>query len=83
MGGAAISAQGLQVQTLKPWVGLKETGDPYAVLPKLSAERVRRATQITNDLVLDLQSGDIGIEQKESPHCLERWMISIAGWLYC
>jgi hypothetical protein len=47
---------------VQQWVGLKESGDPYAVLPKLSAERVRRATQLTNDLVLDLQSGDVGIE---------------------
>jgi hypothetical protein len=47
---------------VQQWVGLKESGDPYAVLPKLSAERVRRATQLTNDLVLDLQSGDVGVE---------------------
>jgi hypothetical protein len=47
---------------VQQWVGLKESGDPYAVLPKLSAERVRRATQLTNDLVLDLQSGDVGLE---------------------
>ena len=47
---------------VQQWVGLKESGDPYAVLPKLSAERVRRATQLTNDLMLDLQSGDVGIE---------------------
>jgi hypothetical protein len=47
---------------VQQWVGLKESGDPYAVLPKLSAERVRRATQLTNDLVLDLQSGDVAIE---------------------
>ncbi len=43
----------------------KSPGDPYAVLPKLSAERVRRATQLTNDLVLDLQSGDVGVETQE------------------
>jgi hypothetical protein len=47
---------------VQQWVGLKDSGDPYAVLPKLSAERVRRATQLTNDLVLDLQSGEVGLE---------------------
>lgn len=47
---------------VQQWVGLKNSGDPYAVLPKLSAERVRRATQLTNDLVLDLQTLDVGLE---------------------
>lgn len=47
---------------VQQWVGLKDSGDPYAVLPKLSAERVRRATQLTKDLVLDLQTLDVGLE---------------------
>lgn len=47
---------------VQQWVGLKKSGDPYAVLPKLSAERVRRATQLTTDLVLDLQTLDVGLE---------------------
>ncbi|HUJ30973.1 MAG TPA: hypothetical protein VLY23_06805 [Candidatus Acidoferrum sp.] len=47
---------------VQQWVGLQATGDPYAVLPKLSAERVRRATQIANDLVLDVQAMDVGVE---------------------
>ncbi|MFZ0523235.1 MAG: hypothetical protein WAL95_19550 [Candidatus Acidiferrales bacterium] len=49
---------------VQKWLGLNEEsgGDPFSVLPVMSAERVKRATQITNDLSLDLQSTDIGIE---------------------
>ena len=49
---------------VQKWIGLNEQsgGDPFSVLPIMSAERVKRATQITNDLCLDLQTIDIGIE---------------------
>ncbi len=49
---------------VQKWLGLNEEsgGDPFSVLPVMSAERVKRATQIANDLSLDLQSTDIGIE---------------------
>ena len=36
--------------------------DPYTVLGVLSAERVRRATQIAKDLTMDLESLDLGLE---------------------
>jgi hypothetical protein len=36
--------------------------DPYALLGTLSAERVRRATQITTDLTIDLESLELGLE---------------------
>lgn len=36
--------------------------DPYSVLGALSAERVRRATQITKDLTIDLESLELGLE---------------------
>ena len=36
--------------------------DPYTVLGILSAERVRRATQITKDLTMDLESLELGLE---------------------
>lgn len=36
--------------------------DPYAVLGILSAERVRRATQIIRDLKLDLEALELGLE---------------------
>ena len=42
------------------WVGAKErSGDPYAVLPALTAQRVQRATQLANDLCLDLQTVEV------------------------
>lgn len=49
---------------VQKWVGLSNEsgGDPFSVLPIMSAERVKRATQISRDLSLDLQSVDIGIE---------------------
>lgn len=49
---------------VQKWIGLntQSGGDPFSVLPIMSAERVKRATQITNDLCLDLQSVDIGID---------------------
>jgi hypothetical protein len=49
---------------VQKWLGLNEQsgGDPFAVLPIMSAERVKRATQITNDLCLDLQTVDIRID---------------------
>jgi hypothetical protein len=49
---------------VQKWLGLNEQsgGDPFSVLPIMSAERVKRATQITNDLSLDLQTVDVGID---------------------
>jgi len=49
---------------VQKWVGLAEQsgGDPFSVLPIMSAERVKRATQICTDLALDLQTVDIGID---------------------
>lgn len=49
---------------VQKWLGLNNEsgGDPFSVLPIMSAERVKRATQITNDLSLDLQTVDVGIE---------------------
>jgi hypothetical protein len=51
---------------VQKWVGLAEQsgGDPFSVLPIMSAERVRRATQIANDLCLDIQCADVGLETK-------------------
>jgi len=63
-------------------VGLQGTGDPYAVLPKLSAERVRRATQLINDIVLDVQAMDIGVETegiKELFHAVEELQRRLAA----
>jgi hypothetical protein len=49
---------------VQKWIGLsyESGGDPFSVLPIMSAERVKRATQICNDLSLDLQSSEIGLE---------------------
>ncbi|HKS79975.1 MAG TPA: hypothetical protein VJR23_00590 [Candidatus Acidoferrales bacterium] len=48
---------------VQQWVGLEQqSGDPYTVLPILSAERVRRATQLARDLSLDLQSVEVTFE---------------------
>lgn len=53
---------------VQEWVGLREgKGDPYGVLPILSAERVCRTTQLASDLILDLQTVEVGIETKGLP----------------
>jgi hypothetical protein len=49
--------------TVQQWVDAREkSGDPYAVLPALAAQRVHRAAQLANDLCLDLQSVEITAE---------------------
>jgi hypothetical protein len=46
--------------TVQQWVDAREqSGDPYAVLPALAAQRVRRATQLADDLCLDLQTVEV------------------------
>jgi hypothetical protein len=46
--------------TVQQWVDAHEqSGDPYAVLPALASQRVRRATQLADDLCLDLQSVEV------------------------
>jgi hypothetical protein len=48
---------------IEQWLALRERKeDPYSVLPMLTLERVRRGTQIANDLTLDLDSTDITFE---------------------
>lgn len=51
--------------TVQQWIGLQEQSrDPYTVMSALSAERVRRATQINRDLAIDLQSLEIDLDTK-------------------
>jgi hypothetical protein len=49
---------------VQKWIGLSDQsgGDPFSVLPIMAAERVKRATQISTDLSLDLQSIEVGID---------------------
>jgi len=48
---------------VQQWIGLQDkSGDPYSLLPIMSAQRVRRATQLARDLAMDLESVEIGIE---------------------
>ncbi|HSS99417.1 MAG TPA: hypothetical protein VLK33_20420 [Terriglobales bacterium] len=48
---------------VQQWIGLKEqSGDPYSVIPILAAQRVLRATQLSQDLVVDLESVDVSID---------------------
>jgi hypothetical protein len=48
---------------VQQWTELqRQNRDPYSVLGILSEERVRRATQLTRDLTIDLQSLELGIE---------------------
>lgn len=48
---------------VQQWTELqRQNRDPYSVLGISSEERVRRATQLTRDLTIDLQSLELGIE---------------------
>jgi hypothetical protein len=48
---------------VQQWTELQsQHRDPYTVLGLLSEERVKRATQLTRDLTIDLQSLEIGVE---------------------
>jgi hypothetical protein len=48
---------------VQQWIGLEQQSrDPYSVMNILSAERVRRATEINKDLAIDLQSLEVGLE---------------------
>lgn len=48
---------------VQQWTELQQQNrDPYAILGILSAERVRRATQIARDLRVDLESMELGLE---------------------
>lgn len=48
---------------VQQWIGLSaQRGNPYELLPTLSAERVRRGTTLVKDLLLDIQSGEVAIE---------------------
>lgn len=50
-------------RAVQEWFGAQErSGDPYAVLPALAAQRVRRAAQLAKDLTLDLQNLEVGVE---------------------
>jgi hypothetical protein len=51
---------------VQKWLGLSHEsgGDPFSVLPSLAEERVRRGTQISKDLALDVQATDVGVETK-------------------
>jgi hypothetical protein len=49
--------------TVQQWVDAREqSGDPYALLPALAAQRVHRATELASDLCLDLQSVEVTAE---------------------
>ena len=48
---------------VQQWIGLREEkGDPYTVLPILAEQRVKRATQLSNDLTIDLESVEVGFQ---------------------
>ena len=53
--------------------------DPYTVLDILSAERVRRATQITRDLTLDLESLELGLETEGLENSFLRLAVFISA----
>jgi hypothetical protein len=60
---AAVDHMRNTAWAVQQWVGAREqSGDPYAVLPALAAQRVHRATQLMSDLSLDLQASEVTAE---------------------
>jgi len=48
---------------VQQWTELQQQHrDPYKVLGILGEERIRRATQLTKDLTIDLESQELGLE---------------------
>ena len=48
---------------VQQWIELRaQERDAYGVLPRLTVERIRRATQLNNDLALDLDATEITME---------------------
>jgi hypothetical protein len=50
-------------RAVQTWIGLQQQHrDPYSVMSTMSADRVRRATQIAKDLTIDLQAMEVDFE---------------------
>ncbi len=48
---------------VQQWIELRaQEKDAYGVLPRLTVERIRRATQLNNDLGLDLDAAEVTID---------------------
>ncbi len=48
---------------VQQWIELRaQERDAYGVLPRLTVERIRRATQLNNDLALDLDAAEVTID---------------------
>jgi hypothetical protein len=49
---------------VQKWMDLnrQSKGDPFSILPIMAAERVKRATQMSKELSLDLQSVEVTFE---------------------
>lgn len=59
----AVDHVRLTAYTVQQWLELQaKHGDPYSVLGLLTAERIRRATQLTGDLSIDLDATDVTFE---------------------
>ena len=62
---AAVDSIRQTAWAVQQWTELqRQHRDPYSVLDVLSEERVRRATQIANDLTMDLESLELGFATK-------------------
>jgi hypothetical protein len=59
----AVDSMRQTAWAVQQWIELqRENRDPYTVLGLLSEERVRRATQLSRDLRIDLESLELSVE---------------------
>ncbi len=72
----AIDHVRLTAYTVQQWLELQaKRGDPYSVLALLTAERIRRATQLAGDLSIDLDATDVTFETEG----LDKLFVAIQG----
>lgn len=61
----AVDSVRLTAWAVQQWVDLQEQHrDAYSVLPVLTQERIRRATQINNELALDLDAHEVDFDNE-------------------
>ena len=69
---------------VQQWTELRQQNrDPYSVMGVLAEERVRRATQLTKDLTIDLEALELSLETPGWKNCLRRLKGYMIDWHRC
>ncbi len=78
----AVDSVRLTAWAVQQWTDLQEQHrDAYSVLPVLTQERIRRATQLNNELALDLDAHELDFDNEGMDnlyHAVERLFLRLA-----